>query len=316
MPARALIVLLFALFTAVAGVTPATADDRPGIPWTGTNPYGFAIGDSVLRDCGEQFGVGWRSLGMVGWPGADTRAMRDRLTQTSEGWDWTTEDSNAMERLWFRDAGWLVIGLGTIDVKTMSAEEFRGNVDWFLAQAGGRPVLWFTIVNPPFQPQVDAFNAVLAEAAGRWPNLKIMDWARWVQQNPGSLSDGVHAAYPSTCTEGRDRLIRHAAPDVPGETRPRGYWYEEPSRAGSFRMNGWGATNTPNLAGPLQVNVRADFWHVGRWPVDQPSSDLWARTASGRAFGVGMGGEWRGRLLCLDLVDAAGQFTPLGCRTH
>lgn len=301
------------MLAGVAGVASA-ADNVPRIPWTGTNPYGFAIGDSVLRDCGPEFGMGWRSLGFIGWPGSDTRAMRARLESGTEGWDWTTEPSNAEERVWFRDAGWLVIGLGTIDVKSMGADEFRGNVDWFLGQSRGRPVLWFNIVNPPFQAQVDAFNAVLYEATTRWPNLKVMDWARWVQLNPGSLIDGVHVATSYGCTEGRDRLIRHAAPDVPGETAPRGYWYEDRSTTGPVRLNGWGATNAPDRRGRLEVNVRADWAHVGRWPVDKPTSDLWAQTASGRGFGIEIDPGFRGRLLCLDLVDAAGQFTALGCR--
>ncbi len=49
--------------------------------------------------------MGWRSLGYIAWPGANTRHMRERLTIRTEGWSWSTESSNAEERLWFRDAG-------------------------------------------------------------------------------------------------------------------------------------------------------------------------------------------------------------------
>jgi hypothetical protein len=287
--------------TAATVVEPGT----PTIPWTGGNPYGFALFDSVGRDCGEQFGMGWRSLGMVGWPGANTTMMRQRLTSMSEGWEWTTESSNEEERLWFRDAGFLTIGLGAIDVKTIPVEEFVANVDWFLAQSRGRPVMWFNIVNPPFQATVDQFNDALDAAAIRWPNLKIMDWDRWVTEHPGSLIDGVHVATPFACIEGRDRLIRHAAPDVPGSTHPRGWWYGG--------TGGWGAANTPNLLGPLEVNVRADYVHVGRWSVGSPTNDPWALAASGRGYTVPASAVPPGKLVCMDLVDAAGQFTSLGC---
>jgi hypothetical protein len=288
------------------GTAPAsTAAPNPTVPWTGTNPYGFALFDSVGRDCGERFGMDWRSLGMVGWPGANTTMMRQRLTSMSEGWPWTTEPSNAEERQWFRDAGFLTVGLGAIDVKTIPIEEFVDNVDWLLQQSRGRPVMWFNIVNPPFQAEVDIFNDALDAAAIRWPNLKIMDWERWVDEHPGSLIDGVHVATPFACTEGRDRLIRHAAPDIPGQTAPRGWWYGG--------TTGWGAANTPNLAGPLEVNVRADYAHVGRWPVVLPTDDPWALAASGRGWSVMLPTSTVGMLVCMDLVDAAGQFTPLGC---
>ena len=102
-----------------------------------------------------------------------------------------------------------------------------------------------------------------------------------------------------------DRLIRFSAPDVPGSTYPRGYWYGG--------TTGWGSTNTPNLAGPLEVNVRADYAHVGRWPVVQTSSDPWALASSGRAWSVPSSAMPAGKLVCVDLVDAAAQFTSLGC---
>lgn len=312
-------VLALSVGLVVAAVPAPAQADTPRVPWTGANPYVFALGDSIVQQCGEQFGMGWRSLGFIGWPGSDTSTMRGRLDGTgAKTWDdWTvTESSLEEERTWFRDAGSLVIGLGTNDVKVMEAAQFRANIDWYLEQSRGRPVQWFNITNPPFQAKVDQFNAELLAAEKRWPNLKVMDWARWVRENPGQLHDGVHVSFPSGCTEGRDRLVRHAAPDEPGKTAPDGYWYPAPGGTGSFALNGWGAPNVPDKRGPLQVNVRADYKHVGRWSVSGGTNDPWALAASGRAFGVGMGPEWRGRLFCLDLVDSAGQFTALGCRTH
>lgn len=308
--------LTLACTPVVGAAQPAHADvaNTPSVPWTGDNPYEFALGDSVLQQCGEGFGMGWRSLGFIGWPGATTRHMRERLTIQTEGWSWTTEPSNAEERLWFRDAGSLVIALGTNDVKELTVAEFAANIDWFMEQSRGRPVRWFDIHNPPFQAQVDIFNAALYAAADRWSNLKIMPWDRFTRDNPSVLtSDQVHVATAEFgCKGARDRLIQFAAPAVPGETEPTGFWYDDPRRTGPVALNGWGAGNRrPEI---VAVNVRADFAHVGRWPVSNPTADIWARDASGRAFGLTLPSTYRGRLICLDLVDSADQFSSLGCR--
>jgi hypothetical protein len=299
-----------------ASPTPARAGERPTVTWTGTNPYGFALGDSVLQQCGEGFGMGWRSLGFVGWPGANTRHMRERLTIATEGWSWTTERSNAEERQWFRDAGFLVIALGTNDVKELTAAQFRDNVNWFMSQSRGRPVAWFDIHNPPFQTAVDAFNAELRAATDRWPNLKVIPWDRFVRENPSVVtSDQVHVATAAFgCEQARNRLVQFAAPHVPGRTAPLGYWYEDWSRSGPVRLNGWGAGNVNSREAVIAVNIRSDGGHVARFPVSAPTSDIWAQTASGRAFSVTLTENFRGHHVCLDLVDAAGQFTSLGCR--
>lgn len=296
------------------------APTAPGVPWTGDNAYGFYLGDSVAQQCGEYWGMSWRSLGFVGWPGATTEMMRGRLEGTSPDTAWpawtVTESSVEEERLWFRDAGWLVFGLGTNDVKTMSPEQFRAQVDWYMEQARGRPSLWFDIVNPPYQAQADAFNAVLDQEAAHHPNLKILDWDAWVRYNPGALlADGVHIATAFGCDEGRNRLIQAGAPDVPGQTAPRGYWYWNPTTSGSFALNGWGVSNDPDPRGPVELNVRVNWQHGWRTPVTNPTGDLWAQTASGHAFSLWLGPEWRGRYFCLDLVDKDERFTSLGCRT-
>lgn len=318
---RALVTILFACLTTIAGgMTPAAADS-PTVPWVGDNPYVWTMGDSIIQQGGEEAGLGWRSLGFIGWPGADTSMMRGRIegTLSPDAWPaWTvTESSLEEERLWFRDAGSWLIGLGTNDVKTMDAEQFRDNVDWFMEQSRGRPVMWFNIVNRPFQAQTDQFNAVLEDAADRWGNLKVIDWAQWVQHNPGALmNDGVHIATGFGYDQGRYPLARTAAPEITHGTPPLGYWYwNPPTNGGRFGLNGWAATNLPNREGPLWLNVRVDWQHVGRFLVTNPTGDLWAQTASGHGFGVDIGPEWAGRYFCLDLYDQAEQVTRLGCRT-
>jgi hypothetical protein len=292
--------------------TPAQGSDKPSIPWVGTNPYVFGMGDSLFEQCRPDMGLGWRSLGIVGWPGATTTAMRERMTSDAEGWPHTTETNHAEELTWFRDAGAWAIGLGTNDVKTLTVEQWRNNIDWFMRQANGRPVTWYTIHNPPFQQQAELFNWELFLATDRWPNLKLIEWHKWVAANPAAmLPDGVHVAtYEYGCQLGRHRLLQHAVPDVPGHTKPRGYWYE----GGGLTVAGWGAGNAPNRRALIHVNVRVDWKHHGRFPVDQWSGDLWAQTASGRAFSVRLPSSARGRTVCVDLVDADNQWTSLGCR--
>lgn len=322
MPAlRALLValltaLLTACLTALAG--PATAAPAP-VPWVGTNPYGFAIGDSVLEQCHPDFGMSWRSLGFAAWPGATTSDMRDRLTSDREGYPYTTEPSNADERTWFRDAGWLVVALGTNDVwRGIPIEQTRANIDWLMTQARGRPVLWFDV------QQSDAFgtgawyvNAELHAAATRWPNLRILPWTGWVAENHDELLDGVHVkTYEYGCEQGRNRLIEFGAPAENSSTAtPTGYWYEDPATTGTVHLNGWGAADLPTAGAPVTLNVRSDWGHVGRFPVASPSSDVWAQAADGLSFSVPLTANFRGHLICLDLVDAADRWTSLGCRT-
>ncbi len=128
-------------------------------------------------------------------------------------------------------------------------------------------------------------------------------------------ADLVHVAtYEFGCQQARNRLIQHAAPDVPGATAPRGWWYEDASRSGPIGLNGWGAGNVHSREAVIAVNIRSDGAHVARFPVSASTADIWAQAASGRGFSVSLTSNFRGHTICLDLVDAAGQFTSLGCR--
>jgi len=318
--ARAGLVLLLCAAVLAGGLAAphrASAAGAPRIAWQGANPYVFAVGDSILQQCGEQFGMGWRSLGFIGWPGATSDDMRARLDGTGSGWPkfTVTESSVAEERLWFRDAGSLVVALGTNDVKTMSLARWRANIDWFMTQARGRPVQWFTIHNPQWQGHVDLFNAELRLATDRWPNLKLMDWERYAQEHRDVLLyDKVHLATWRGCVEARDRMIRFAAPAVPGKLAPIGYWYPRNVKTGPVVLNGWAAGFAPEPRATVSVNVRVDWRHLTRFAASVPTGDFWAQTASGRGFSSSLPATYRGHVICLDLVDAAGRFSALGCR--
>lgn len=217
-PARvraAVTVAVMALLTVLPGATTASA----AATWSAATAGVFGVGDSIFMQCGDTLGAGTRSLGMVGWPGATTQDLRARLTATSPTivWPWMTQPTHQAELDGFHEAGALVIGLGTNDVKHLTAAAFQANVEWFLQQAAGRPVLWFNIHNPDFRAQVTPFNRILASEATRRPNLRIMDWSGYTAAHPEVLApDGVHLKSYAACRSSRFALIHAALPGVTG----------------------------------------------------------------------------------------------------
>jgi uncharacterized protein with LGFP repeats len=211
-----------------APAEPATA--ATASPWVAPRPGVFGLGDSLFLQCGDSLGLGSRSLGMIGWWGGTTRDMRARLSTGTGTWPYMTEPSHAEELANFRNAGSLVIGLGTNDAGLLSVAEYRANVDWFMTQAAGRPVEWLNVYKPGIQATTDQFNKVLYDAAGRYPNLRILDWQGYARANPGALHrDGLHIGSNVGCEHGRFRLIRDNAPAVAGYTTPDPTWVNKPT---------------------------------------------------------------------------------------
>jgi uncharacterized protein with LGFP repeats len=264
---RTLLAVLLVLLAVLGGLTGATPAAQAAA-WTASGSGVFGLGDSLFAQCGESLGVGSRSRGMIGWVGGTTEGMRQRLTSSADNWPYLTEPSHAAERATFRDAPTLVLGLGTNDVRgSVSSSRFRGNVDWFVQQAAGRPVLWFNIVNPAFQTRVNTFNGILADAARRWPNLRILDWAGYVRDHPDAvMDDGVHLASYADCRDGRFALIRAAAPPVSGHPTPDPDWEDPPPQeppapdpvtAEYARTGGPGGPLGPPT-GPVSCHRKAD----------------------------------------------------------
>jgi uncharacterized protein with LGFP repeats len=107
---------------------------------------------------------------------------------------------------------------------------YKANVDSSWRRAAGPPVLWFNIVNPAFQSRANTFNRILADAASRWPNLRILDWAGYVGDHPDAvMDDGVHLASYTDCREGRLSLILAAVPPVEGQASDPD-WADPPPR--------------------------------------------------------------------------------------
>lgn len=207
-----------AVLTVLSGTTAAFAANDPAAEWVAAGPGVFGMGDSLFMQCGDSLGLGSRSLGMVGWPSATSDDLRARMSSNVADWPWMTEPSHAAELAAFRAASTWVIGLGTNDVRRLSGDRYRANVDWFMQQAAGRPVLWFNVHNPLYPAQVAVFNQILADAAQRWPDLHVLDWNGYVGGHPDALSaDGIHLASYQACRDARFPLIQAGVPPVAGQ---------------------------------------------------------------------------------------------------
>lgn len=323
---KRLLTVLVALIASFALLLPQTAfaayeADYPERAWQGTNDYIWGMGDSVFQQCGEDFGVGWRSLGFIGWPGATTTMMRERLQggPIPADMQWTvTEPSRQDEYTWFRDAGQLVIALGVNDSKVMTKAQYRAEIDWFMEQSrdGIRPVIWINSHDATNPARVKPFNDALNEAANYYSMLKVVDWDKFATDNPQyTRGDGVHLADGPAC-DAREALIRNAVAGVVNDTKPRGYWYGTQMVGNEFIFNGWGSAWTNPWWDRPEVNVRVNYQHYGRWPVTGArNDDPWAQGANGWTWSFKMA-RWGGtKTVCLDLVDSQGRFTALGCRT-
>jgi len=84
----------------------------------------------------------------------------------------------------------------------LTPAQFAEHIDYFMWLASGRPVFWFDIaVTDPADPaygQQRQFNDQIWAAAGRYPNLHPVAWARAVAAHPDWLrADGVHLNSPA-----------------------------------------------------------------------------------------------------------------------
>jgi uncharacterized protein with LGFP repeats len=252
-------------FTAAAGAGPAAAVD-PSL--RSSSPSVFGVGDSLIMQCGRTLGLGTRSTGIIGWGGATSTDLRTRLRSTTENWPYVTEASHAEEVADWKAASTWVIGLGTNDVvRNTPVATFRANVDWFMARAAGRPVLWFNLHSPLHQKRVDTYNIALAAAAKRYPNLVILNWARYAKGHPEALrSDGVHLTDFDACRDGRFALTRAGLPPVEGFDAAEPEWTDPapvppptPNPVTTEYLATGGAAGRLGAAtGPLTCRMRGD----------------------------------------------------------
>jgi hypothetical protein len=88
------------------------------------------------------------------------------------------------------------VSLGTND-DPRALSSFRSSIRALMNAAGPRRcVVWANIVRPPVAGASYAgYNRVLAQESKRRENLRVVNWARLVRQNPSWLGgDGVHVS--------------------------------------------------------------------------------------------------------------------------
>jgi lysophospholipase L1-like esterase len=110
----------------------------------------------------------------------------------------------------------LVVSLGTNDPPD-AVSEFRADVNRVLDLAGpNRCVVWATIWRDGAPNQ--AFNAVLRDAAGAHPRVRLVEWAEMVSKHPDWLApDGLHGN--ETGYQERARAVAEATVScAPGQT--------------------------------------------------------------------------------------------------
>ncbi|WP_424325210.1 SGNH/GDSL hydrolase family protein [Gordonia sp. (in: high G+C Gram-positive bacteria)] len=112
-------------------------------------------------------------------------------------------------------SGCWVIAMGVNDAANIavgSAVNADQRIDRVMSELTGQPVLWPTVMtgnasNAAYSPDnMKSFNAALARATGRYPNLRIYDFASEAQ--PSWYVDGIH--YNETGLVQRNRLFATA----------------------------------------------------------------------------------------------------------
>jgi lysophospholipase L1-like esterase len=126
----------------------------------------------------------------------------------------TTAGLEALHALGSRLSPTVVISLGTND-PVGSDDAFRASVAEALAFAGSRRcVVWVTIFDG--EPR-EELNRVLREAADANRNLRLVEWATMVEEEPELLAgDGVHGTAEgySRRAEAVADAVRGCAPDA------------------------------------------------------------------------------------------------------
>jgi peptidoglycan/LPS O-acetylase OafA/YrhL len=111
--------------------------------------------------------------------------------------------------------GCWVLALGTndtADVYVGSALDRAGRVAKMMSVIGNQPVLWVSVktlrANGPYaEANMQAWNNAVSQVCGRYPNLRIYDWAS-VVRNDWFIDDAIH--FTSAGYAQRARLIADA----------------------------------------------------------------------------------------------------------
>jgi peptidoglycan/LPS O-acetylase OafA/YrhL len=100
------------------------------------------------------------------------------------------------------DGCW-VFALGTNEAANVAVGSSVGladRIDLLMREIKGQPAMWLTVrtlrtSGPWAESQMQKWNAALVSACGRYPNMRVYDWASQVR-NPWFISDGIHFTTP------------------------------------------------------------------------------------------------------------------------
>lgn len=165
-----------ALLVSFAAMGPSAAQTAGPAP---PDPRLLIIGDSVI-------------LGAQPWIVSALTARGWRVNQTSQ------ESLHTWEAGRIVDANRRAFGLGDVAIVQLGTNdggnpaELAGYVDELMGHlATVDRVYWVNMRQ--FRPWVPAANAVIADAATRYPNLRVIDWDSHATPNPSLVAgDGYH----------------------------------------------------------------------------------------------------------------------------
>jgi|GEM_PF-6661730 len=201
----------------------------PASAATVTAKRAVVLGDSLAAQMcgGDQQAIPTRTaklidVGCYGWPGATTTELRAYVDNASYRSAWAgmgAPNARFNLRQAIAEADVLILSLSTNDAKRdtvlydtgrwptgdgpwpynhvpVDNGWFNQQIDWWMQQAQGKPVVWFDIGcrtnDSLFLYAAMHRDDVLRNAMGRWPNLRVVYWGGEISAHPEYLKDEVH----------------------------------------------------------------------------------------------------------------------------
>lgn len=172
----------------------------------------------------EQLDAQYRTVGI------QTRHLDIADRVTSSGDPAGTASAEDKIRSWQAQShdGCVVLAIGNDDVASLdsaSPEEIAARIDSVMNTTGGERVLWVNLKSeltsgPLADERLQRWNAGLAEACNRYPNMRVFDWAG-AAQDDWFATDGVH--FTQDGYRARGTLIADAVGEAfpPGGSAPK-----------------------------------------------------------------------------------------------
>jgi hypothetical protein len=126
------------------------------------------------------------------------------------------------------DGCW-VLAMGTNEAANVAVGSGVGldeRIDRLMREIKGQPAMWLTVKTlrtsgPWAESQMQKWNAALQRACGRYPNMRVYDWAAQVK-DPWYISDGIHFTTPGYRERARRTALALATAFPADGTSPSG----------------------------------------------------------------------------------------------